>query len=245
MRKRKSLAFKREKPKVVKKLFFPMLAFAAAITACAPTVTALPRREIQREATISETIRRAEKSCKIDPGSWLRKGERLRSTLCRDGRVFALTGESLLIGREADRNFLFSDITLESTHSRTDMRDILKAGLVDWTASHDTAYFLTRDGMLTPIPVGEMGDELNSYQIPQAYHAGNIEFHNDFLLIAGQGKMMAVSFDPVLDSREIPFALEAKNSDFFFQEGRLFFGEKGKRVEIIFEGSGLSDIRVR
>ncbi len=245
MRKRKSLAFKREKPTMTKNLFFSTLAFAATITSCAPAVTALPRREIQRETTITETIRRTERACRVDPRNWLRKGERLRGTVCRDGRIFALTEGSLLIGREATGDFFFSDITLESSHSRTDMAGILRAGLVDWTASQDTAYFLTRDRMLTPIPVGDMGERLNSYEIPAAYLSGKMEFHNDFLLIAGAGKIMAVSFDPHLDSREIPFRLRTKTADFFQREGKLFFGNERERIEIIFESSRLSDIRVR
>ncbi len=245
MRKRKGLAFKREKPTMTKNLFFSTLAFAAAITACAPTVTALPRRETITAPTISEPIRRAERACKVDPRNWLRKGERIRETLCREGRVFALTGESLLMGREANREFFFSEITLESSHSRTDMREILRAGLADWTASHEAAYFLTRDRMLTPIPVGDMGEQLSSYELPHEYINAKMEYHNDFLLIAGAGKLMAISFDPVLDSREIPFTLNAKNADFFQRNGKLFFGNERERIEIVFESSRLSDIRVR
>jgi hypothetical protein len=245
MRKRKSLAFKKEKPKMTKNLFFSTLAFAAAITSCAPAVTALPRREVITAPTISEPIRRTERACRVDPRNWLRKGERIRGTLCRDGRIFALTGESLLMGREANRGFFFSDITLESSHSRTDMRDILKTGLVDWTASHDTAYFLTKDRMLTPIPVGELGEQMNSYEMPVEYANAKMEFHRDFLLIAGSGKLMAVSFDPHIDTREIPFTLSAKNADFFQNEGKLFFGNERERIEIVFESSRLSDIRVR
>lgn len=245
MRKTKSLAFKRERPGLTKNLFFSTLAFVGAITACAPAVTALPRREITRTPAISEPLRRSEKACKADPRNWLQKGERIRGTVCREGRIFALTDASLLIGQEAGREFFFSDITLESSHSRTEMGDILKAGLVDWTASYDAAYFLTRDRMLTPIPVGDLGEQLNSYEIPAAYLGGKMEFHNEVLLIAGAGKMMAISFDPVVDSREIPFSLSEKNADFFQREGRLFFGNERKSVEIIFESSRLSDIRVR
>lgn len=246
MRKTKSLAFKREKPTISKNLFFSTLAFMAAITACAPTVTALPRREIRREVTISESIRRAERSCKLDARDWLMKGERLKATVCRNGRLFALTDTSLLIGTEVEeRTFFFSDITLESSHSRTDMRGILKAGLVDWTASEDTAYFLTRDRMLTPIPVGEMGDEMTSYEIPAAYVNGRITFHNEFLLIAGAGRMMAISFDPILDSRELPLRIKGSDADFFQNGGKLYFGNEREKVEIIFESSRLSDIRLR
>jgi hypothetical protein len=57
--------------------------------------------------------------------------------------------------------------------------------------------------------------------------------------------MMAISFDPVLDSREIPLRIGAKNADFFQNEGKLYFGNEKERVEIIFESARLSDIRIR
>lgn len=239
---KKSLAFKKEKPKIIKSLFFS--AAAIALAACAAPARIAPRPEI-RAPSISETIQVPEQTCDIDPRQWLQEGERVDETICRDGLLFALTNTSLLIGRSSGRTFFFEEIALESSHSRTDMGQIIDTGISDWTASQDFAYFLTRDSVLTPIPVGELGEQLNSYVIPQMYRSGRMAYHNDFLLIAGEGTLMAVSFHPRADSREFPLRIGLEGSDFFTRERRLFFGNERERIEIIFNGHGLSGISVR
>ena len=235
MRKRKTLAYGREKPDLKKNLFFSSIALIATLTSCAPNVNALPRRTLRHPA-ISESIQRPK--CNPEVSQWLERGEKVRESICREEHTFVLTNTSLLIvnNKSGTPNLYRTDMDLVAAYSRTDMQDILRAGNVDWTASDDTAFFLTKDRRITLIPVGEIGETLESYEIDFNVQSAKLAYRNNHLLIAGKGEMLVATFSKGMQASAIQFGLEAANADFFESKGRLFFGNGQERIEIIIKG---------
>jgi hypothetical protein len=247
MRKQRRLAFNREKPESKKTLFFSAIGFAAALSACAAATTAPARYSSQKpeihRPVVSEPLRTEEETCGAEVEPALEEGEKVEGKICKSGRLFTLTDNALYIGNKAAPGISLDGIEVESHSTRTEMAEILKSGLVDWTASYDTAYFLTKDGMLTIVPAGDLEKGYATYKVSGKYE--KIEHHNDLLFIAGQDSIRMMSFGPDMESAEIQFASGIENADFFHLHGRLFFGNEREKVEIVTESQGLSGVRIR
>jgi hypothetical protein len=233
----KKLAFSRsvpvERPEFRKKLFFPSLISVVSLISCAPVAHALPAQDPATKLLTSDMMR---KSCAPEAEKQLRRGEKIVEAICRRSRDYVFTGKSLLVFTRHDEELVPSKITLKSSHSRTDMRGILSPGHVDWTASDDSAFFLTQDKVLTVIPAQGMGETVDTYTMPFDVRNAKLWYQSGRLFIAGDEEMMVTSFGLKTKASLIPYILRTKDRDFFQHAGKLFFGNERERIEIRFEG---------
>lgn len=228
----KRLAHRREgvpKPEQRKMLFFRSmtlpLVLAAAISTCSmantpATVNALPRKFVAYKDVKPCTPNR----------SLLQKGEKIKETRCLKDKKLILTDTSLLVVHDSGQE----GATIELSSTRTDMRNVLERGLVAWSQSDDTAYFLTKDKKLTLIPLKDMGDTISTYTMP--FDVGNVKmihFNNMLFMAPVAGEVARLSFSDGVDVKTMTLALNVKNPDFFVSGNVLYFGEKkGEKVEI-------------
>jgi hypothetical protein len=233
----KRLAFTRntsvERPRRRKRLFFPFLMIATSFAACSGPARALPVQQPPSKLPASDIMR---KSCASEAQRHLLPGEKVREAICRGRRDYVFTGKSLLIFTRYDQELEGSDVRLRSSHSRTDVRGILSAGHVDWTASEDSAFFLTRDKVLTVIPAEGMRDTVDTYAVPFDVANAKLWYQSGRLFVAGDDEMMVSTFGIKMNARLIPYIMRSKERDFFQHAGKLFFGNERERVEIRFEG---------
>jgi hypothetical protein len=233
MLKRKTLAFGKNKPEQRKSLFFSTVALIATLASGTVTANALPQRDI-RKFSLKEDIQKRE--CNPDVERLLKKGERIQESICMINHDFVLTNTSLIIVNRHNPDRQKGGIKIVASFSKTDMRDIFKQGHVDWAASEETVFFLTKDGVLTLIPVEQMGDTVEAYRLSCNVKNAKLAYHSDHLFIAGQGEIIATSFSNGVSSVSVPFSLEVKNPDFFESAGKLFFGNGKQKVEIKING---------
>lgn len=256
MLERKTLAFKKDgpevkRPKVSKRLCFSSLALAIALSACshadAPQHAQVGRPPIRESIMQREAQLRPEKSCGLSGEGWLHEGERMLGSICKEGTLFVLTDRSILIGDGEARMdpTYFSEMRVGGERTRTDVQEALGNGLVDWTASGDMAFILTSDRVLTLVPAGDVGEQLDTYNIPIDVSDAKMAHHGGFLFIAGKERLFAASFSGEWNWRNIPMRLDARDPDFFESGGKLFYGDGKRRVEIIIEGKGLDEVDVR
>lgn len=171
----------------------------------------------------------------------LQRGEKITEITCKRNKVFVLTNTSLLIIEDGERQRTDDGIALSFQYSRTDMRDMLRRGLVAWTQGDDTCFFLTRDRMLTLIPVHEMNDTVPTYQIPFRAENAKMIYHSGFLFIASSGNMNVMNYDQT-ESRTLSIQPNIQNAEFFVLDGKLFFGRKEEKIEIRRNGQSVNDI---
>ncbi len=247
MPKRKILAFNRERPQIRKNLFFPTLVLATALSACTSARVMMPKTATPiRETIQQQEYNYPEKACDLNEPNWLEPGEEIQRTLCREGLQYTLTNTSLLIvENHRDLADLFTDTSLEESRSRTDMRDVIANGIVDWTATEDHAFFLTKSGILTAIPSGEMGDHIPTFILPREFRGGRLGSKSGFLFIAAPGKLMVGKLiEDGLNSRIID--LPSKSDDLNFEDiqGKLFLRNEREKIEIKIQGPGIENIQV-
>jgi hypothetical protein len=247
MPKRKILAFNRERPQIRKNLFFPTLVLATALSACTSTRVMLPRTATPiRETIQQQEYLLPEKTCDLNEADWLEPGEKIQRTICKDGLQYTLTNTSLLIAENhRDLRDLFKEVSLEESRSRTDMREIIANEIVDWTATEDHAFFLTKNGILTAIPSGKMGDRLPAFVIPEEFRRGKLGSISGFLFIAVPGRLMGGKLiGDRFDSRIIALPSKADDLNFEENQGKLFLRNEREKIEIKIQGPGIEDIQV-
>jgi len=229
----KRLAHRREgvpKPEQRKMLFFRSmtlpLVLAAAISTCSmantpATVNALPKKFVTYKDV---------KPCAPDK-SLLQDGEKIKETRCLKDKKLILTDTSLLVIHDSNQE----GAVIELTSSRTDIRSVLERGLVAWSQSDDTAYFLTKDRKLTLIPLEDMRDTITTYTLPfDVDNLKMVHFNNMLFMAPIAGEVARLTFSDGVDVATMPIKMNAKNPDFFVSDQTLFFGEKkGEKVEIL------------
>jgi hypothetical protein len=153
----KKLAFRNKetkKPIKRKRLFFCTAAltvvFGCSSAANASDSTSLSTR------TLKESIQ--QKKCNPDIERWLGPTEKVIEIICQENYEFVLTNANLLTITKYERENPQNTVSLNSTLSRTSMRNLLKAGYIDWTTSENTVFVLTSDGMLTLVPAEKKVD---------------------------------------------------------------------------------------
>jgi hypothetical protein len=175
--------------------------------------------------------------------------EVIRETHCGKNHTFILTNTSLIIvtpSNEEQADTGVDGITLRLTYTRTDMRDILKHGLVTWTQSEEACYFLTKNGSLRVISV-EKKDDDPEYTLPFDVQKAKMILHSNFLFIAAPvaARMVIISLSDKYDKRGLPLLFDATNAEFFVSDGKLYFGEKdGKKATITINGQRIKDIEI-
>ncbi|MFH1685433.1 MAG: hypothetical protein ABH983_03940 [Candidatus Micrarchaeota archaeon] len=250
MPKRKILAFNRERPQIRKNLFFPTLVLATALSACTSARVMMPRTATPIRETIQQPVKEytpPEKACDLNEPRWLEPGEEIQRTVCSNGFQYTLTDTSLLIvENHRDLGDIFRDFSLDESRSRTDMREIIANGVVDWSATEDHAFFLTKDGILTAIPSGEMGDSLPTFAMPEEFRRGKLASRSGFLFIAAPGRLMVGKLiEDRFDSMIIDLPSKAGDLNFEENQGKLFLRNEREKIEIEIQGPGIGDIRVR
>lgn len=241
------------KPKKMKSLVFSAT-FLAVTCSCAPTTNAIPRRD-----PVVEEARRAParppRAGERAPGCFpniaavaMERGEKVRESICSGNREFILTDRALHIRTRVMERERFgnAEITLDNYSSRTDMREMIARGIVDWEATETACYFLTRDRRLTVMPNDEMGGSIPEYTLP--FETANIPrnrmiFHSGFLFIAPlSGDALVMSFGENPDSR---FLSLPPAGGFSVRGNMLFFGIKGNEREIRMDGPSVDDVGLR
>ena len=238
------LHFRRENPKESRipkprrRLVFSTLLTVPMLTACTTTVHALPRRPVLPERYFEK-----KSSCDVDHSSALGKGEKVREIACTKGRTYVLTNKSMLVFTKGEGESEEEGIHLKLQYSRTDMSDIYKRGLVSWTQSYDAAYFLTKDGTLSPISAsGDLGSTIKTYQLPFDVSKARMIHRSGMLFIAPlSGNLLVMSFTKTVRFRILP--MSATRGDFFERRGKLFFGKQGSDImEIRIKGKGVDGV---
>jgi len=248
MPKKKMLAFNRERPQIRKNLFFGAVALTAALSACAPARIILPRTATPIRETIQQPeYAPPEKACDLNEPNWVEPGEKIQRTICSNGFQYSLTNTSLLIvENHRDLGDIFRDFSLDESRSRTDMRDLITNGIVDWAATEDHAFFLTKDGVLTAIPSGKMGNSLPTFTMPEEFRSGKLASRSGFLFIAAPGRLMVGKLiEDTFDSRIIDLPSKANDLAFDENQEKLFLRNKREKIEIRVQGPGIDDIFVR
>ncbi len=249
MPKRKILAFNRERPKIKKNLFFGAVALTAALSACAPARVMMPKAVA---TPIRETIQQPEyappeKACDVNEPDWLEPGEKIERTICSNGLQYTLTDTSLLIvENHRDLGDIFRDFSLDESRSRTDMREIIADGIIDWTATEEHAFFLTKTGTLTAIPSGEMGDNLPTFVMPNEFRSGELRSKSGFLFILAPGALMVGKLvGENFDTRIIDLPSKAEDLNFEEEGRKLFLRNKREKIEIKIQGPRIGDIQIQ
>jgi len=177
-------------------------------------------------------------------------GEIVRETVCGKNRTFVLTNTSLIVvtpSKDEEVETGIEGVTLKFTYTRTDMREILKNGLVTWTQTEDACYFLTQDKVLHRIvSIGSKEDD-EEHLMPFDVQKARMIYHSGFIFIAApvSGRLMIMRFSNKPESGGVPLLFDAKNPEFFISNGKLYFGEKdGKKAEIRIDGQCIGDIKV-
>ncbi|MEW6722618.1 MAG: hypothetical protein AB1324_05130 [Candidatus Micrarchaeota archaeon] len=245
--------------------FFAAMAACAPATNAIPArdPAAIEARRVpsarpgQRErAPIAEPVRLSEPFCRmrgrtleystgsaiVSLSNFLEDGERLREIACRGERAFVLTDRSLLIvrpggGMDLDDDGI--DIRFVAAYSRTDMRGILQPGLVAWTQSDDTVFFLARNGALTLLPIENMGDSIPSFTIPYDVAGARMTHHGGYLFLATRSEMVVVRAP---ESRTLPLRTTLSSPAFYTSGGSLFFGKRGVEENEIRIGERIDEV---
>jgi hypothetical protein len=252
MLERKTLAYgdgKAVRPKMFKRLVFAgtlLVSMGACTPAVAVPIPDRPRLEAPRVEPPRMPERRA---CAPQADVILQPNERVRGSRCLGSRDFVLTDMNLfVIDRRAAGLSLpvEGNIDLRYSYSRTDMRGVLSRGLVDWEASEDTVFFLTRDRILTLIPNERMGDTVPSYEMPfetAGLGANRMMFWRGFLMVAPlSGDVLVMEFANGADARYVPTGVQPAAAGFSIRDHRLFFGARGQEVEIRISGPTVNDV---
>lgn len=227
-----------------RKLFFGTYIFLPLLTLCTPAHALTENLHKSAEQTKASKTNQ----CEWNVNELLERGEKVHEIIRKKDYTFVLTKTSLLVLYEKHCKLkdLKEDVTLDYHYFRINMRKILEPGLVAWAQSDDTCYFLTQDGVLTVIPVGEAKDGLPAYQISSDVSNAKMVYSSGFLFIAPvSGYLMVVSFFNDAGSKSIPIPLEALDSELLFDGDKLFFGKKGaEKAEIRINGKSINDVRL-
>jgi hypothetical protein len=242
----KKLAFadsgKVQRPERKKVLYFkrlaPPLIILASFSACS---NAHARLNMENPRDIIRTAEqpRQKDRCTFDQSEVLEQGERVQESVCRENDILVLTNTSLLrVNTMTERHELDEGMTFRFRFSRTDLREILSRGLVDWAHAGETIYFLTSDSRLTLIPLSDMGETIPRYRLPFTVNGASMVHFDDRVFIApvhGDAVMLTIG-DSVGISR-FPLGFDGTGSDFHVLRGSLYFGDPtGVNVEITRNG---------
>ncbi len=245
MPKRKTLAFGRNKPKETTGLVFTF-ALAAAVSACAHSPKMNPR-----QPTLSEDVQKVCKPKKqdedcfwADAGEWAYLfGDGPYEKRCSYGNQVVLTGGTLLVGRYEGPSHPFTRMDLRPGFRERDISGILEPGLVDLVVSPDDIFILNRDSVLIKMPVGDIGEWLERYEVPFDVSDAKLSYHKKFVIVA-DNEHLAIATADSLHSATFSISLDAVRPYFFECNGDLFFGDEKENVEIRIKGRRLEDVQV-
>jgi len=220
-----------------RRLFFSSLLTIPLLTACATSAHALPRRP-----ELTERRFEGKAACDVDYRSALEKGERVRRIACTKARTYVLTDRSMLVFSSTEEESVEDGVRLKLAYTRTDMSDIYKRGLVSWAQSDDTAYFLTKDGQLSPISAGNLGKTIQTYQLPFDVSKAKMVHRSGMLFIAPlSGNLLVMTFEGTVRFRILP--VPDIEGGFFERRDKLFFGKRGSNeTEIRIKGKGVDGV---
>jgi hypothetical protein len=258
MRLRKTLAFgggEAEKPQKIRTLAYaltfslPLLAACGAHAAATSGGNTVPTRQASG-IRMQERQRPTGPACGSGIESILQPGEAVRQAVCRFGRDYVMTDNSLLIVTRARESFTFEPISLAMHATRTDMREYQAQGIADWEPGENSVFVLTRnDRTLTRIPNEDMGDTVPAYTMPfdtSVLGSESMVYYSGFLFIAPRdAPVMAFSFTGGVESRNLPLRSQLEDAGFFTRGNMLIFGKAGvEETEIRVEGSDVKSIRL-
>jgi|GEM_PF-2555155 len=219
----------------------------SSLGSCASSAAPVPRApEITRfhmgsgtEASTRRPPRCAEYS------SFLRPGERAIDSICLQNTTYVRTNSSILIIPTSTAVEGGDSLSVSLSHSRVNIGNLVRIGIVDWAASDDTIFILTRDRRLNPIPRrGFVSSTRTRHVINGDITDAEMQFHAGLLFIGPvSDHLMVMSFSSGFQARAIPLPDQMcarENQEFIFNRGRLFFGEsEGKQVEIRTRGGSI------
>jgi len=256
MRLKRTLAYGEgevSKPQRIRKLAYALALSLPLIGAChahaGPAAETVPAAH----AILShESVRPRARgpACGSGLESILHDGELVLEAVCRFGREYVMTDESLLIVTRPPPAMTFDPISLSMHASRTDMAQMRGQGIVDWEPSEDSVFVLTRnDRTLTRLPNEGMGATVPAYTMPfdtSMLGSDSMVYYSGFLFIAPRGgDVMAFSFREGVQSGTIPLRSNRQDAGFFMKENRLIFGVSGiEETEIRANGSGMKGIEL-
>jgi hypothetical protein len=256
-----------------KKLFFVTTVVALPLVSVPSVSNALPRNNPSLVQEKSPDVRKqpvprdSRVSCRYKGGvleyrlsdgkvkrveNLLERGEKIVDVACNESYAFVLTDTSVIMvpGLEKKEGKGSGNVTVAFLHTRKDLRDIFRKGLVAWANSEDRAYFLTRDRDLTEIPAIIKEKTIPVYQIPNVVGGSAMVFHSGFLFIAPveveHSKAMlltAIRFEGGANFREIALPQGMDDGGFFFDGKKLVFGKRGgNELEIKVNGAKLDGV---
>ncbi len=246
-------AVKRErpdKPRGKQKLFFSTLLILPLVASQVPAALLTDRDPTRLQPPPITKPKAPVHNCSEELNAIVfEPGEVVHETFCGERRTFILTNTSLIVvtpSSEEEADTGVEGVTLRLTYTRTDVRDILKHGLVAWTQSEDACYFLTKNGSLRAISIEER-DDGPEYLLPFDVRKAKMVCRSGFLFIAAPAakRMVIISLSDKPDRGGVPLLFDATKSDFFISDGKLYFGEKdGKKAEIKINGQCINNVKV-
>lgn len=251
MRLRKTLAYgdgKARKPEKTKALAFALI--APLMAACAAHAAPVPQHPARAEAIAARTpAKRAVRderdgpACGADLDAVLRPGERVVEAVCRHGREFVLTGDSLLIVTRAEgREFSFEALSPVMHASRTDMEPYLSRGLLAWEPSETDVYVLTGDRVITVLPNEGMGDSVSAYtmwfDVAGITRKRMVYFAGALFVAPMNGGAVALTLSDDIWAQGLGIGPGSAEDGFSVRKRRLFFGSGGNEAEIKAVGPG-------
>lgn len=182
--------------------------------------------------------------------SSLLPGESAIDVICREHSTYVYTGSSILIIPNAEPVEFGSSVTVAYNHSRLGLGSLPDIGIVDWNASEDTIFLLTKDRriFLFPRTGFRHNSEVGIYTINKDVRGASLCFHSGFLFLGPVSDHLMAFIPSTFESRSIPLPEEmtdGEHSDFAIVRGRLYFGERdGKQLEIYDYNRSLESISV-
>jgi hypothetical protein len=181
-------------------------------------------------------------------------GEQTLQILHGDNVDYTLTTRTLYIWRLVDQTTSPDGKEITAKHQcwRSDVRDIVRAGILLWQLDNDICYFFTKDQRLIALPQGDLAKmvtykldfetaNMNEHRI--AFFGGMIFFapHTDRVIVMSVTPHVVVA--PLeVDVAKNPKAAFIKGHDRHGRE-RLYFGlENGVLFELFISGETASSV---
>ncbi|NYZ73531.1 hypothetical protein H0O00_00140 [Candidatus Micrarchaeota archaeon] len=243
---------KAEKPKQSKSLFFGAVCGAALMmsTSCAHA-DLIPNKETPRpkREMPAWTLTKKPKSeeikgkCGADLTAALNEGKKIIESICTDHYEYVLTQDEIMIfPREKPESMNIDDVKVTFSNMALDVKNITKAGVVDWEASDAEAYLMLRNNTLVVVPREGKDLRVSIYDLyfdAASMGKERMAYLKGYLVLATPNGSILFLNDGKWYTR--PSGISDPDATLHKTAGGLFFGDKnGADVEIKIDEDGPS-----
>jgi hypothetical protein len=240
-----------ERPKRLKSLFFGAVCGAAltVFVSCAHAdlaakmQTSHPKKAMPAWTLGKPEAEEVKGKCGADLSAAVNEGKKIIETICTDSYEYALTQDEIMIfPKEKPESMDIDDVKVTFSCMTLDVKNIIKAGVVDWEASDEGAYLMLRDNTLVVVP--REGEDLRVSTYDLYFNAASMgkermAYLNGYLVLATPNGIILFLNDGKWYTR--PSGISEPAATLHKTADGLFFGKRnGADVEIKIDKSGPS-----